>query len=250
VDYPISVRFVHPEQLSRLSTFFRCILIIPHAFVLSFIAVAVQIALFLAWFAIIFTGRYPEWVYSLITGFLRWWARYVAYVFLLTDVYPPFSFEETSLSPSPESPMPAVVPISPSYRQAYAAPPVQAKDSVEARPASTPAVSRTAQLVVTRGGRSGHIYYISGDSVSLGRSSASSGWSPDIDLSADDPDKQISRKHARIFWKGNTYSIEDVGSTNGTSVNGASKLSPGMAQELHGGDEIVIGSTYFQFLFA
>ena len=47
----------------------------------------------IAWFAILFTGRFPRGLHGLVVGWLRWQARVVAYVISLTDEYPPFSLE-------------------------------------------------------------------------------------------------------------------------------------------------------------
>lgn len=55
-------------------------------------AVAVAFTI-IAWFAILFTGRYPRALYEFGTGALRWTTRVEAYLLLLTDDYPPFSLE-------------------------------------------------------------------------------------------------------------------------------------------------------------
>ncbi len=47
--------------------------------------------LFVAWFAVLFTGRWPEGMRNFVVGFFRWSTRVNAYYYLLTDVYPPFS---------------------------------------------------------------------------------------------------------------------------------------------------------------
>ena len=69
-------------------------LAIPHYFVLACLAVAVVVVTIIAWFAILFTGRYPKGMFSFVVGVMRWGLRVSAYAFLLvTDVYPPFSLE-------------------------------------------------------------------------------------------------------------------------------------------------------------
>ena len=69
-------------------------LAIPHYFVLACLAVAVLVVTIIAWFAILFTGRYPKSMFSFVVGVMRWGLRVGAYAFLLvTDVYPPFSLE-------------------------------------------------------------------------------------------------------------------------------------------------------------
>jgi hypothetical protein len=89
--YPITVGVAYPEKLSRLSTFFRFILMIPHLFVLWFVAIVAFVLMFFAWWAILFTGKYPKGLFDFVAGYLRWSTRLSGYYYLLTDKYPPFS---------------------------------------------------------------------------------------------------------------------------------------------------------------
>jgi len=67
-------------------------LAIPHWFILLFLGIAAGFCVFLSWFAILFTGRYPRSFFDFVVGVARWGLRVSAYAFLLvTDVYPPFS---------------------------------------------------------------------------------------------------------------------------------------------------------------
>ncbi len=67
-------------------------LAIPHYVVLVFLTVASVVAAIVAWFAILFTGRYPRGVFEFVEGVIRWQCRVMAYSFtLVTDQYPPFS---------------------------------------------------------------------------------------------------------------------------------------------------------------
>jgi hypothetical protein len=93
MGYPITVEFVYPEKLSRLSTFFRIILAIPQFIAIYFVELVAGICVFLAWFAILFTGKYPKGLYDFVAGALRWSTRVSGYVYLLTDKYPPFSLK-------------------------------------------------------------------------------------------------------------------------------------------------------------
>lgn len=69
-------------------------LAIPHYFVLCFLGIAVCFVTIIAWFAILFTGRYPKGLFGFVVGVGRWGLRVSAYAFLLvTDVYPPFSLK-------------------------------------------------------------------------------------------------------------------------------------------------------------
>lgn len=92
-DYPVSYDLVYPERMSRLLIFFKWLLIVPHVFVLAFVGIAAYGVLFLVWFAILFTGRYPRGFFDFVTGVSRWNLRVNAYYFLLTDRYPPFSLD-------------------------------------------------------------------------------------------------------------------------------------------------------------
>ena len=67
-------------------------LAIPHYVVLACLAIAAVVVTIIAWFAILFTGRYPQGLFSFVVGVMRWGLRVSAYAFLLvTDIYPPFS---------------------------------------------------------------------------------------------------------------------------------------------------------------
>jgi hypothetical protein len=69
-------------------------LAIPHYIVLGFLGCAVLVVTIIAWFAILFTGRYPRSLFGFVVGVGRWGLRVVAYACLLvTDIYPPFSLK-------------------------------------------------------------------------------------------------------------------------------------------------------------
>jgi hypothetical protein len=80
------------EELSRVMPLFKWLLAIPHYAVLFFLTIAAVVVVIIAWFAILFTGRYPRDLFDFVVGVLRWYLRVFAYAFLLTtDRYPPFS---------------------------------------------------------------------------------------------------------------------------------------------------------------
>jgi hypothetical protein len=91
VSYPVTFEADYTEQRNRLTTFFRLILMIPVAVVLYVFGIVASIAIVIAWFAIVITGRYPKGLYSFVADFNRFLARVTAYAVLLTDAYPPFS---------------------------------------------------------------------------------------------------------------------------------------------------------------
>ena len=79
-------------DLNRWLPLVKWFLAIPHYIVLFFLTIGAILAAIGAWFAILFTGRYPRGLFDYIEGVLRWHARVLGYAFLLlTDRYPPFS---------------------------------------------------------------------------------------------------------------------------------------------------------------
>ena len=100
MQYPIELNVQYPEKLSRLSTFFRIILAIPQYIVLYFLGIAAGVILFLSWFAILFTGKYPKSFFDFVVWYWRWSMRVSGYMYLLTDKYPPFSGEPSTIAPA------------------------------------------------------------------------------------------------------------------------------------------------------
>jgi hypothetical protein len=90
VPYPVTFEADYIEQRSRLTAFFRLILAIPIAIWVALYSIAATIAVIIAWFAVVITGRYPQGLYDFMSGFNRLAARTTAYVVLLCDPYPPF----------------------------------------------------------------------------------------------------------------------------------------------------------------
>lgn len=92
MPYPVTVEIAEPAgPRNRLTVAFRILLLIPQLFVLAFVMLAWGLLTVVAWFAILFTGRYPESIYEFAVGALRWRVRVDAYALLMTDEYPPFS---------------------------------------------------------------------------------------------------------------------------------------------------------------
>ena len=93
----VRLNFPYPEaehDLSRGLPLVKWLLAIPHYIVLFFLSIGAVLAAIVAWFAILFTGRYPTSLFNFIEGVLRWHNRVGAYAFLLiTDRYPPFSLQ-------------------------------------------------------------------------------------------------------------------------------------------------------------
>lgn len=96
VDDKIVLHIAYPEKLSQmlliLRLFFQFIyVIIPHGFCLFFRAIALPFVVFIAWWAVLFTGEYPKGMHAFIVGTIRWGTRVRIYTSFMTDKYPPFS---------------------------------------------------------------------------------------------------------------------------------------------------------------
>jgi hypothetical protein len=103
--YPANLELAYPTSLSRLLIFVKWLLIIPHTLVLSILGFAAFVVMFIAWFAILFTGRFPEGMFRFTVGYMRWNNRASAYSLLLTDDYPPFTLDsDAGYSTGPSSP--------------------------------------------------------------------------------------------------------------------------------------------------
>jgi hypothetical protein len=81
-------------QLGRGMPLIKWFLAIPHYIILYFLCIGAAFCIFIAWWAILFTGRYPKGFFEFVVGVMRWGFRVEAYTTLMiTDRYPPFSLE-------------------------------------------------------------------------------------------------------------------------------------------------------------
>ena len=93
-EQAVHLDFAYPDatKLSRWLPLVKWLLVIPHWIVLCFLWIGAVICVIIAWFAILFTGRYPRGLFDYVVGVDRWTLRVAAYALLLiTDEYPPFS---------------------------------------------------------------------------------------------------------------------------------------------------------------
>ncbi len=93
-EQAVHVELAYPDaqKLGRGMPLVKWFLAIPHYIVLFFLGIAVIVCWIIAWFAILFTGRYPRGLFDFIVGVLRWSLRVQSYaIILITDKYPPFS---------------------------------------------------------------------------------------------------------------------------------------------------------------
>src|SRR5438445_4128785 len=90
----VALDFPYPDAkqgLNRWLPLVKWLLAIPHYILLVFLSIAAVVAVIIAWFAILFTGRYPRGLFDFVLGVVRWGNRVNAYAFVLvTDLYPPF----------------------------------------------------------------------------------------------------------------------------------------------------------------
>jgi Domain of unknown function (DUF4389) len=92
-EQSVHLDFAYPEarQMNRWLPLVKWLLAIPHYVVLFFLGIAALVSIVVAWFAILFTGRYPRSLFEFVVGVMRWSVRVNAYAFtLVTDQYPPF----------------------------------------------------------------------------------------------------------------------------------------------------------------
>jgi hypothetical protein len=96
-EQALHLEVVYPDvkvELNRWLPLVKWFLVIPHIIVLCLVDIAAYVCVIIAWFAILFTGRYPRPLFDFVVGVMRWQARVVWYAVLFaTDQYPPFSIE-------------------------------------------------------------------------------------------------------------------------------------------------------------
>lgn len=90
-SYPVTVTVEEPAEYNRLLPLVKWLLLVPHYIVLFFLGIGTGLVAFIAFFATLFTGRYPRPLWEFMVGVQRWTLRVAAYLLLMTDRYPPFS---------------------------------------------------------------------------------------------------------------------------------------------------------------
>ena len=93
----VHLDFPYPDaraDLNRWLPLVKWFLAIPHYVVLTFLTLAAVVVVIIAWFAILFTGRYPRGLFGFVEGVIGWFNRVLAYALILvTDAYPPFRLQ-------------------------------------------------------------------------------------------------------------------------------------------------------------
>lgn len=93
--YPLQFDVQYQERYSRLLPVIKWWLYtIPQHIVLFFVLIGAFFAIVIAWFAVLITGRYPRGLFDFVVGATRWAHRLFAYMYFLTDKYPPFSLKD------------------------------------------------------------------------------------------------------------------------------------------------------------
>lgn len=90
---PARLSIDYPERLSRLLIFVKWLLVIPHFIALFFVGIGAFFVGIAGFFAVLVTGHWPEGMRNFLIGTIRWSLRVSAYLYLMTDRYPPFSLQ-------------------------------------------------------------------------------------------------------------------------------------------------------------
>jgi hypothetical protein len=99
-DYPVHADITHQPEYRRFLPLVKWLLAIPHYFALLFLGIAALFVIFISWFAVIITGRYPKGMFDFVVGVHRWGWRVGAYLFLMVDPYPPFTLADDPAYPA------------------------------------------------------------------------------------------------------------------------------------------------------
>ncbi len=95
-SFPVQLQVEAKETTTVLFCFLRLsylihVLLIPHWICIAFLRLAMVIVYLIGFFAVLFTGRWPEGIFNFLVGYYRWYYRILEYWYGLTDTYPPFS---------------------------------------------------------------------------------------------------------------------------------------------------------------
>ena len=94
MPYPTTFEVSYPaEPRDRMSVGLRIFYVIPHLIVLSLLGIAWYVTTIIAWFAILFTGEYPEGLYEFGVNVMRYSVRVLSYFLLMHDKFPPFGLQ-------------------------------------------------------------------------------------------------------------------------------------------------------------
>ncbi|HKP89907.1 MAG TPA: DUF4389 domain-containing protein [Thermoleophilaceae bacterium] len=95
-DYPVRTRFDYPSpdgKIARWRPLVNWLLAIPHFIVIYFLFIAESIILFIAFFAVLFTRKWPRSMFDFTVGIIRWRTRVIGFYLWMTEEYPPFALD-------------------------------------------------------------------------------------------------------------------------------------------------------------
>src|SRR5690349_19454419 len=98
-DYPVQLDVERQDEYSRFMPLIKWLLAIPHYIALLVLGIGAVFVAIISFFAVLFTGRYPEGMFNYMVGVHRWAYRVTAYTFLMVDPYPPFTLEDDPAYP-------------------------------------------------------------------------------------------------------------------------------------------------------
>ncbi len=154
-----------------------------------------------------------------------------------------------------EGPQPQAPPLDPDRPPEAVPEPLREPPEPEAPPEPAPAPSGGEETLVLGPDWLGvlvledgqHSFPIRGESSLIGRFDPVTGTRPEIDLTAHDTNRSVSRRHAKIVARGDALFVsEEVGALNGTFLNGK-RLTPGKPEEIHTGDTLALGMVTLRF---
>jgi hypothetical protein len=93
-SYPAQLNIQRQEEYSRFMPLIKWLLAIPHYIALLFLYIGAMVVVLISFFAVLFTGRYPKGMFDYMVGVGRWTMRVNAYIYLMTDAYPPFTLAD------------------------------------------------------------------------------------------------------------------------------------------------------------
>jgi hypothetical protein len=93
-DYPARLEISYPSELNRWLPLIKWLLVIPHFIALLFVGIGAFFVAIYAFFAVLFTGRWPRGAFDYLVGTFRWAYRVICYFHLMVDAYPPFSLAD------------------------------------------------------------------------------------------------------------------------------------------------------------
>src|SRR4029453_1701430 len=92
-DYPVQYDVEYPERLSRWKIFLKWLFAIPQFIVLYLLGIVLSVMVFIAFFSILFTKKWPRGMFDFAFQIQRWTSNVATYVLLEAEEYPPFSAE-------------------------------------------------------------------------------------------------------------------------------------------------------------